>query len=59
MKISIHDDRAALGRNVAVDAAAAIRSAGRDRGRVAVVVATGSSQFEVLAELVTQPDVPW
>jgi glucosamine-6-phosphate deaminase len=59
MKISIHDDRAALGRNVAVDAAAAIRSAGRDRGHVAVVVATGSSQFEVLAELVTQPDVPW
>ena len=59
MKISIHDDRASLGRQVAADAAEAIRSAARDRGGVALVVATGSSQFEVLSELVAQPGIPW
>jgi glucosamine-6-phosphate deaminase len=59
MKISIHVDRAALGRQVAADAAEAIRTADRDRGGVTLVVATGSSQFEVLSELVIQPDVPW
>jgi glucosamine-6-phosphate deaminase len=59
MKLSIHADRAALGRTVAADAAEAIRSAVRDRGQITVVVATGSSQFEVLAELAADPAIPW
>lgn len=59
MQISIHTDRATLGKQVASDAAVAIRAAARERGGVALVVATGSSQFEVLSELVAQPGVPW
>ena len=59
MKLSIHADRAVLGRKVAANAAEAIRHAVRDRGQITLVVATGSSQFEVLAELVAQPSIPW
>jgi glucosamine-6-phosphate deaminase len=59
VKLFVHSDRGVLGRVVAADAAAAIRSAESDRGQVTVVVATGSSQFEVLSELAAQPDVPW
>lgn len=59
MKLSIHADRAALGRKVAAEAAETIRSAIRERGQITLVVATGSSQFEVLAALVAQPLIPW
>jgi glucosamine-6-phosphate deaminase len=59
MKLSTHADRAALGRKVAADAAEAIHRALRDRGRITLVVATGSSQFEVLSELAAQPSIPW
>jgi glucosamine-6-phosphate deaminase len=59
VQISIHADRAALGQKVAADAAEAIRQGLRDRERLTLVVATGSSQFEVLSELVAQPSIPW
>jgi glucosamine-6-phosphate deaminase len=59
MKLSVHADRAALGRTVAADAAEVIRRAIHDRGQITLVVATGSSQFEVLAELAADPAIPW
>jgi glucosamine-6-phosphate deaminase len=59
MKLSVHADRAALGRTVAADAAEAIRRALHERGQITLVVATGSSQFEVLAELAADPAIPW
>ncbi|MFM8892222.1 MAG: 6-phosphogluconolactonase [Planctomycetia bacterium] len=59
MNVTIHADRAALGRQVAADAAAEIRSVCASRGAATLVIATGSSQFEVLSELVRQPGIPW
>jgi len=59
MQINVHPDRRTLGRRVSADAADGIRAAARERDRVVIVVATGSSQFEVLSELAARPDVPW
>lgn len=59
MHIAIHEDRPALGRAAAAEAAAAIRDACRSRGHANVVIATGASQFEVLSELRAAADIPW
>jgi glucosamine-6-phosphate deaminase len=59
MNISIHDHRLALGRAAAVEAAETILAACRERGSAHVVVATGASQFEMLAELRSVPGLPW
>src|SRR5208283_3756958 len=48
-----------LGQLAAADAAARIRRAIQERGRAAIVVATGASQFEVLAALVACPAIDW
>ncbi len=48
-----------MGRWVAEAAAADLRQAIESKGKANIVVATGSSQFEVLGELVKQPDVDW
>jgi len=57
--VSIHDDRADLGRVAAGRASWAIREACSQRGAATLVVATGSSQFEVLEQLGRAADVPW
>ena len=51
MNISIHADRPALGRAAADQAAESLLATCRDRGTANLVVATGASQFEVLAAL--------
>lgn len=48
-----------MGKWVAKQAADAIRSAIAEQGRASIVVATGASQFEVMAELTKQPDIDW
>ena len=48
-----------LGRRAAADGAALMRRALADRGEANIVVATGASQFEMLAALVAEPDVDW
>ncbi len=48
-----------LGKQAATSAAEAIRSAIKDRGAAAIVVATGASQFETLEHLVQQADIDW
>ncbi len=59
LRITIHDDRAALGRAAAQIAAEGLRGACERGATVSLVVATGSSQFEVLAALRAAPSIPW
>jgi glucosamine-6-phosphate deaminase len=59
MQIIVAEDRQQLGRYVAQNAAAKIRASLSLQGEVNLVVATGSSQFEVLSQLILQPDIDW
>ncbi|NNJ25610.1 glucosamine-6-phosphate deaminase [Alienimonas chondri] len=59
MQIETYSDAAAMGRAAAARGAAALRGAIAERGSAALIVATGASQFEVLAALVTEPDIDW
>ena len=59
MNISIHADRPALGRAAADQAAESLLATCRDRGTANLVVATGASQFEVLAALSDMQTIPW
>ncbi|MFH5802896.1 glucosamine-6-phosphate deaminase [Alienimonas sp. DA493] len=59
MQIEIHPDAAAMGRAAAARGADVLRKAIAERGEAALIVATGASQFEVLAALVKEPDVDW
>ena len=59
MRIEIHDDRRSMGVAAAREAADVIGQVVRDRGRVTLVVATGTSQLEVLAALAATPALPW
>lgn len=59
MKISLCQDKQELGSLAANDGAKAIRRAIAVRGQANVTVATGASQFEMLAELVKAEDLDW
>jgi glucosamine-6-phosphate deaminase len=59
MQIHLHPDRVALGRAAAAEAAAALLATCETGRQATLVVATGSSQFEVLAELTAHPGIPW
>ncbi|MHC4247541.1 MAG: glucosamine-6-phosphate deaminase [Planctomycetota bacterium] len=59
MRIRVFDTKDALGVAAAREAAEGIRAAIAQRGAANVVVATGASQFEMLAHLVKQPDIEW
>lgn len=59
MQIILTSDRAAMGTWVAEQAAHEIRLAIAAQGHARIVIATGASQFEVLAELAQQPNVDW
>lgn len=59
MRIEIHDDRRSMGAAAAREAADAIREVVRQHGRATLVVATGTSQLEVLAALAATPSLAW
>jgi glucosamine-6-phosphate deaminase len=59
MNVEICSDKHDLGRKAAVAGAAHIHTAIADRGSANVIVATGASQFEMLRELVQQPNIDW
>ena len=59
MQTILTADRDAMGRLVAKHAADDLRNAIEEKGHANIVVATGSSQFEVLRELVRRDDVDW
>ena len=58
MELVIAESSRKLGRMAARDGAELIRSAIRERGEAFIILATGVSQFEMLAELVRH-DLPW
>jgi len=59
VKTSIHVDRRAMGQAAAAEAAELLRSAVADRGHATLVVATGTSQLEVLAALASAGAIDW
>lgn len=59
MRIEICKDVKDLGRRAAADGAARLRAAIAERGGANLIVATGASQFEVLAALVAAEGIDW
>jgi glucosamine-6-phosphate deaminase len=59
MNIEILDDKASVGAAAAGLGATAMRAAIAERGKATIVVATGMSQFETLAELVAADGIDW
>ncbi|MFN0021105.1 MAG: glucosamine-6-phosphate deaminase [Pirellulaceae bacterium] len=59
MKITLCKDKQELGRRAASEGAEAIQQAIAARGQANVTVATGASQFEMLAELVKAQGIEW
>jgi glucosamine-6-phosphate deaminase len=57
--VRICSDKGALGEAAAAMGAQAIRDALAARGEAAIIVATGVSQFDMLARLVETPDIDW
>jgi glucosamine-6-phosphate deaminase len=57
--LKLFNDKSSLGKAAAQKAAAAIRSAIRERGQARVIAATGTSQFEFLAALTEFTDIDW
>ena len=59
MNIVVKPDRHHLGPVAAQFGANLIRKALAERGQASIIVATGSSQFEMLSALVSEPDIRW
>jgi glucosamine-6-phosphate deaminase len=59
MYMSLHEDPQALGHAAADRGASVIKRAIADRGRADIVLATGASQFEMLAALCARTDIDW
>jgi len=59
IEIAIEPDRKQMGSHAARLASATLRSAIEERGFARIIVATGSSQFEVLDSLVQEPGIAW
>src|SRR6476620_11766542 len=59
MDIKIMPDKAQMGKAAAAAGAEHIRQAIADRGEANIIVATGASQFEMLGQLVEEPNINW
>jgi glucosamine-6-phosphate deaminase len=59
MDVQIMPDKASMGKAAAAAGAAHIRHALGERGVANIIVATGASQFEMLAALVAEPNIDW
>lgn len=59
MNIQIMPDKTQMGKSAAAAGAQFIRDAIAKRGEANIIVATGASQFEMLAALVAEPDINW
>lgn len=59
MRVSIHDNKLAMGAAAAREGAEAIRFALQSYGTASIIVATGASQFEMLQHLTEEPDIAW
>ena len=59
MKVIVSESVDSMGQRAAEDGAEFLRAAIAQRGEANIIVATGASQFTVLAALVNQPDIDW
>ncbi|MEO9004085.1 MAG: glucosamine-6-phosphate deaminase [Ginsengibacter sp.] len=59
MKINIQQDFENLGIEAGKEAAILIRKAIKENGEANVILATGSSQFETLKQLIVEKDIEW
>src|SRR2546429_5113091 len=59
MKLNISENKTDLGKGAAIDGAELIRQSLAERGEANIIVATGASQFEMLAELVKAEGIAW
>lgn len=59
MDVKIMPDKVAMGKAAAAAGAEYIRRALAARGTANIIVATGASQFEMLAALVKEPNINW
>jgi glucosamine-6-phosphate deaminase len=59
MNLILCNDVQDMGRRAAAEAEDRIRRAIREQGRANVIFATGASQFEVLAAIVSAPEIDW
>src|SRR5262245_56066157 len=59
MDVKIIADKAQMGKAAAAAGVEHIRRAIADRGAANIIVATGASQFEMLAALVAEPNINW
>ncbi|QDS99065.1 glucosamine-6-phosphate deaminase [Adhaeretor mobilis] len=59
MNVVISKDTREMGELAASKAGELIKQAVAERGSANIVVATGASQFETLAALIVQKDIPW
>jgi len=59
MKVEIHSSREAAGLAAAKAAATAMQESATRRREIAVIFATGASQFQTLGALTVMPDLPW
>lgn len=59
MILRVFDDKSALAKAAAAEAAQLIRAAIEARGQARIVAATGTSQYEFLEELAAVPDIDW
>lgn len=59
MTIKVFEDKNALGRSAAGQAALSVTRAIHDRGKARIIAATGASQFEFLDALTIAPGIDW
>lgn len=59
LKVSVYENREALGQAAALSAQAYLQSALRDRDAASIILATGNSQLDFLRALRELPDIDW
>lgn len=59
MKVTVSEDAAGLGKLSGQKAGALIRASLTDKGTVNIILATGTSQFNTLSQLVSEPGIDW
>jgi glucosamine-6-phosphate deaminase len=59
MKVHITEDGVALGKQAGTAAAKQIRETIHLNGNANIILATGTSQFETLNQLISEPDIDW
>ena len=59
MNIIVSQDHFEMGRVAGASAASSIRNAIAEKGSANIILATGTSQFETLNQLISEPDIDW